>query len=872
MAEPDRRPSAQEIEELTALVRRDPGSPAFLQLAEAYLALGRPNEAVEVAARGLQLAPDRLDALVLVARAHMALHQWREAQGELLRVVKIDRASRHGFALLGEVLLRRSDFERAVPVLQHAQNLEPTSPVILAMLRRARSGQPLDPPPPIPQPALPREDRAARAAGPRPAPGTSSAPRPARTSAQAPRLEAMAPAPVPVPAAPQAEVARPRLVPTAKPQNAAQASLRQSVAIGENYLNDLLTGGLLEVPGVRVPAVEYDLKPDRRWGRGTSRILVLLFALLFVGLGGGGFYWWYTEKLTAEAVAKLQSSAVAKASTGTWAGYESAMAELRAAVAKDQDNTLTFAFVASGGGMQSLLYGTEVGPVASAARAAEADITQPQEPGFREHSLGSVAIALAKVGESEDPTKALADANLAVDAWLSAHPDDSLALWLKGRAHLAAGERNGALAVLTRAASAAQPFVVAQIELANLLVDGGDLDQAFQWYDKALAAEKDHPLALLGRSLARAESGVDAAMAMDDLNVKLDKELGPTVAIQRELALALAHHALEDFPRFGESLRKVGDEGEPRFLARVALAHTLRGNLAEAARTRSRIRWYSKVKPEDDPQVLLVDAGLLLASGLPEKALAVASRVEGVRAHLWRAQALLDLGRAKEAFDVAKGVLEKAPENIEAKILREQARLVASSPKEREDASSSLEKVARQCKSKLGRHALGAALLALGSPEAKRRLEQALEEITDESPHPVVYRTRTALAELLLAEGNVDGASTQLDEALKANSGYFPALALQARLVLMKGDAVKALELVAPIIREGAVTPMVELISAEAMAITAGSNEKLRSEAVANLTRLRDKGISPTELGRIAAIIDPKLPRALELPEPAPAR
>ena len=46
--------------------------------------------------------------------------------------------------MLGEVLLRRSDFERAVPVLQHAQNLDPTSPSILAMLKRARSGQVLD--------------------------------------------------------------------------------------------------------------------------------------------------------------------------------------------------------------------------------------------------------------------------------------------------------------------------------------------------------------------------------------------------------------------------------------------------------------------------------------------------------------------------------------------------------------------------------------------------------------------------------------------------------------------------------------------------------------------------------------------------------
>src|SRR5204862_4188552 len=156
MVDADRRPTAQEIEELIDLVRRDPGSPAFIDLAEAYLSLGRPKDAIKVGNVGLEATPDSLEGRVVLARAFAALHQWKEAQGELLRVVKVDRSNRVGFALLGEVLLRRQDYERAVPVLQHAQNLDPTSPQILAMLRRARAGQPLDPPPPQPTPVPPR--------------------------------------------------------------------------------------------------------------------------------------------------------------------------------------------------------------------------------------------------------------------------------------------------------------------------------------------------------------------------------------------------------------------------------------------------------------------------------------------------------------------------------------------------------------------------------------------------------------------------------------------------------------------------------------------------------------------------------------------
>src|SRR3954470_3933512 len=156
MVDADRRPTAQEIEELIDLVRRDPRSPAFIDLGEAYLALGRPRDAIQVGNLGLEAAPNSLEGRVMLARAFAALHQWKEAQGELLRVVKVDRSNRQGFALLGEVLLRRQDFERAVPVLQHAQNLDPTSPQILAMLKRARQNQPLDAPAPIPQAMPPR--------------------------------------------------------------------------------------------------------------------------------------------------------------------------------------------------------------------------------------------------------------------------------------------------------------------------------------------------------------------------------------------------------------------------------------------------------------------------------------------------------------------------------------------------------------------------------------------------------------------------------------------------------------------------------------------------------------------------------------------
>ena len=58
---------------------------------------------------------------------------------------------------------------------------------------------------------------------------------------------------------------------------------------------------------------------------------------------------------------------------------------------------------------------------------------------------------------------------------------------------------------------------------------------------------------------------------------------------------------------------------------------------------------YGKTKAETDPVVKLVDAGLLLASGLPARALDEGSKLVGIRASILRAYAAIDLGKPKDA-------------------------------------------------------------------------------------------------------------------------------------------------------------------------------------------------------------------------------
>ncbi|HEY5926416.1 MAG TPA: tetratricopeptide repeat protein, partial [Kofleriaceae bacterium] len=863
----------------------------FIDLAEAYLALGRPKDAVTVGKSGLDSAPDSLEGRVVLARAHCALHQWKEAQGELLRVVKVDRSNRLGFALLGEVLLRRNDYERAVPVLQHAQNLDPTSPQILSMLKRARQSSPLDPPPPLPQPVPPRGEtnyglsldeapsrnqpsRSAQQMSVRPAmesrgDPTDYQPQPYGSYGESPSVTPRGTKKVTAPPPMSLDGVRPRVVATSKPTNAAAASLRQSAAVGENYLNDLLTGGLLDVAGVRVPDSDFDLRPDRRWGRSTRRAFIFLFVVLVLGIGGGGTWYWWTEKQKSEAVARLQTEAKGSIGAGDFDGLEASIKKLGDALDKDKSNAITFAYIVETAGLEALLYGTDASRVDQALKAVSKDI-KPGDTGSRELVIGKAAVELSRLSTLQAPASTLQEVRKLLDDYLAKHEGDKWARWLKARTMLAAGERKEAQAVLKLAADGEDGLVVAMVDQADLLVDEGKLEEAVALYDKALAKSKDHPLAVLGKAMALAETTVDSHAAIDELSVKLDKNLGPRIVAYRSLALALAKANIEDYTGSTEALKKATAKPpvEPRFWARVAWAHYMRGELPQAATARGKIAWFGKKDAEDEPAVMLVDAALLLASGLPDKVLETASKIEGIRPRLLRAYAELDSNKAKDAIAECDWILGKAKDNIEAQILKEQARMMIGPAKETNAAAEALDKLGKKTKSKLARHALGMAYLALGNvKEAQPVLESAVKDISEDAPNPLQYRTRTALASIELDAGRIKEAGDHLDKALAINPGYFPTRLMQAKVVLRNNDPDRALNLLVPI-RNEYTSPEVDLLTIEAGCASKKTSAKEKDEAKAALGKMKDApGVDQNEMARVAAVCDPDLPKQLGLPE-----
>ena len=895
VAAPDRRPSAQEIEELIDRVRRDPSSNAFVDLGEAYLVLGRPRDTIGVCGVGLGVSQNNHEGRVVLARAYAALHQWREAQGELLRVVKGDRNSRRGFALLGEVLLRRNDFERAVPVLQHAQILDPTSPMILALLKRARTGQPLDPPPPIPEPLAPRGE-------------TNYQLPPMQAMPQHPAQPQMAPRSKPPTMAPPPQMPpteRPRVIPQAKVVNAAAASLRQSAAVGEGYLADLLGGGLLDVAGVRVPDVEFDLRPDRRWGRSTRRAFVFLFVVVVLGSAGGGTWWWWSKKQQAEQLVQLLKKDLKNAEPEWLDNNVKKFDE----ASKSSAEPVAFAYLAESAALEALLYGTPPGIAKDALAKAGSELV-PGEPGSRELVIAKAALALATLSaDGKAAQVTLGDTAKLLDDYIAKDPDP-WARWLKGRAQLAGGERKAAKSTFKQVAD--DGLVVAMIDEADLLAIDGNVDGAMKLYDKALAKsapDKDavektppHPLALTGKALALAEAELDPNNVISEYSVALadkpDKKAPPRVASYRALALAIAEQAIEDYPKATELLALALDKkqltdkdlctagvAEPRFWAGIAWTAYVRGDIVGAKAARACAVYY-RAKPEEDPSLAVVDAAIALSEDHPDKAVSLAHG-DDARARMIRVTALLEQGKATaamgEADELVKLTTPKGADPGEgfrgALIVQAEAFLVTET--DHDKAAGKLEGLARQAQSKVARHALGTAWSLVGNlAMAEQGFEGALKEISPNEPNPIAYRTRVALAnvELTIAAGEgpkqaddikdkLDKADKLLDDAQKdlvaargKDAVYAPIAAVRAKLVLRRGDPDKAADLLAAIKDP---TPDVQLAYAEALATRKTPD---RDKAAAIVRDIKDKVVPALEVGRVARLIDAKLPADLGVP------
>jgi len=963
-------PTADELERLSDQLRRDPGSAVFVQLGEAFLALSRPRDAVDVGARGLRANPDNVEGRMMVSRAFAMLHKWKEAQAELLKVVKVDRRNSDGFRLLGEVLMRRADYDRALPVLQHAQNLSPADAAVLNMLKRAREGRPLDPPVPVPAPLQPApgRGRAARPSRPPPPPPRSSGnvldDEPTRVAdslgeaglrddatetdvrsapetlddpgpgalarmeldrvavrgdgPQAPRergvrrsdnrgnegaaarVQHHAPPPPENPLAPlgaeaairdrlplapgdqtgqvmpapsrrsrprasepppphQRPKVRPRVIEAGVKQDSGKAreALQTSAAVGEEYLNNLLTSGMLDVPNVRVPPANYSVAPDKVWGRSSRRTFIALFVLLFLGIGGATGYYIWNEKKIAKAVQGHIEKAQAAIPFGTHKGLRGALEETLAALDLDQGHSYATAVFAQVAGIDRLLYGEPATDAVERAISAASKQIGDQGEGALELAIGKIANELAvidRVSDADEAARKIDEINALLASWSERAPDDLYLVWLKGVAAQKSGDRTAAAAAFERAESGGSGPLAARIARADMLLDDGEFDTAFALYDDVLDRAADHPWAFIGRSLARSERRIEAVEAVDDVNVGLSDAAGPRIAAWKALATASNHLQLEDYEAFAKALDVANGVDEPRFLVRVALAHLDLGHVRRALEIRGSIKW-ATTKPQTHPLVATLDAELFLANGLPKDAANTVEGVKGLGAHRARGRALFEMGQYEHALAELDAATTVAPQDAESIRWREAARYVAVK-RERDLAETELNKIGLAAKAKDVRTIHGLALLAAGkTTEARQRLEQSVEELSTEYPNPLAYRAHTALAQLDLQADKVRGAEQHLELALEQNEAYLPARGLMAQVLVKLGNYDAALDHIADVVGAEAATAADELALAEALSL--GSTKDVAAARKA-LERAANKGASSDEIERVAKLVDPE--------------
>ncbi len=647
----------------------------------------------------------------------------------------------------------------------------------------------------------------------------------------------------------------------------AREALQISAAVGENYLNNLLNSGLLDVPNVRVPPANYSVTPDKLWGRSSKRTFIVLFVLLFLGIGGTtGYYIWNQRKI-AEAVKGHIDRAQSAISDGTYTGLRGALEQTLAALKLDQEHSYATAVFAEVAGIDRLLYGEPTTDVVELAISAATKQIGEEGRGALELAIGKIANELAvidKVADADEAARKIEEINAVLATWAERAPDELHIVWLQGVAAQKAGDRDAARAAFERADAGGSGPLAARIARADMLMDEGEFDTAFALYDDVLDRAKDHPWGFIGRSLARSERRIEAVEAVDDVNVGLSDAAGPRVRAWKAVATASTHLQLEDYEAFAKSLESANGVDEPRFLARVALGYLDLGRVEQALRIRQTIKW-ATTRPQTHPLVATLDAELFLATGLPEVASSTVEGVKGLAARRARGRALFEMGQYEHALAELDAATTVAPEDTESIVWREAARFVVVK-RERAAADTELNKLGRAAKAKDVRTIHGLALLAAGrTKSARQRLEQSVAELSDEYPNPLAYRARAALAELDLQTDHVRGAKQHLELALAQNASYLPARGLMAQVLVKLGDYDAALEHLNAVVSAQTSTAADELAYAEALAL---GNTKDVVAARKALERAGNKGASSEEVQRVAAVIDPEG----AAPAPAPKK
>ena len=126
------------VERYEQLLRQDPTSSVFVELAKALLEKGDAARAIEVCEQGISHHPSSTVGRVLWGKALIHLGRPAEAMEQFDRAIAIEKDNPYAYNLIGEVLLQRGLYRSALPLLRKAVALQPNDGRVKLWLEQAQ--------------------------------------------------------------------------------------------------------------------------------------------------------------------------------------------------------------------------------------------------------------------------------------------------------------------------------------------------------------------------------------------------------------------------------------------------------------------------------------------------------------------------------------------------------------------------------------------------------------------------------------------------------------------------------------------------------------------------------------------------------------
>src|SRR5512145_2164824 len=185
------------VEKYEQILKADPKSRIFVELARALLDKGDAARAVEICERGLEHHPGSILGRVIWGRGLLERNELKGAMDQFEIAIALEPANPYAFNLVGEALLAKDHPREAIPVLARAVELQPADHRVQGLLdeamRRHREAHPTEPTPAAVAPKKAAEPPPEEKTEPyRPLTGTTQAPAADEPSADAARAAAEA--------------------------------------------------------------------------------------------------------------------------------------------------------------------------------------------------------------------------------------------------------------------------------------------------------------------------------------------------------------------------------------------------------------------------------------------------------------------------------------------------------------------------------------------------------------------------------------------------------------------------------------------------------------------------------------------------------